>query len=317
MSTVTLVNSKWKDVKSVIDKVHKHVCGHASHNDLKMLLERNRLWNEAIASYVRNLIEGCSACRATYFLQPNRKVSISSLSNNFNEVVCIDHLFLEDNCLLHCMDLVKRYSAALFVETTVLKEAIIGFEAFWISQFWYLDAIRADLAFHKGESKANSDRLGIPLQRVPTRRHSKDAIDSKHNIIHSIFIRLKEAAGSEFDPALASYQAVTISNDLYGNDTVSSFELEKGFTHPITSKPLDLTVPHDLRQAGDELQARRKLALILKSKDVPEVPFSVCSIVEIYQKHDNEKRGKWYEAKTIRSLDKHARVIKVPGKNGG
>lgn len=108
---------------------------------------------------------------------------------------------------------------------------------------------------------------------------------------------------------------MTIANDFYGNDTMSAFELAKGFTHPTTSNPLDLTVPDDVRQSCDELPLRRKLDLILKSKDLHKVPLSVGDIVEIYQKHKNEKRGKWSEAKPILSVDKPARVIKVPGKN--
>ena len=34
----------WPEIKAIIDKVHNHVCGHASLRDMQILLERNSLW---------------------------------------------------------------------------------------------------------------------------------------------------------------------------------------------------------------------------------------------------------------------------------
>ena len=33
----------WTEIKSIIDKVHKHVCGHANFTDFQLLLKRNEL----------------------------------------------------------------------------------------------------------------------------------------------------------------------------------------------------------------------------------------------------------------------------------
>lgn len=90
----------------------------------------------------------------------------------------------------------------------------------------------------------------------------QESIDSKHNIIRSVFLRLKEAAGADFDPKLAAYKVVSISNDLYGNDILSVFDLAKGFSIPISVKPIDTVVPDDVLNVRDLLHARRKLALI-------------------------------------------------------
>ena len=316
LSAVTLDAAPWSEVKKIIDKVHKHVCGHASFTDYKLLLERNGLWNDAISSYLGETVNNCTACRSTAVPQPNRKVSISSLSKEFNEVVCIDHLYLDEIRLTHCMDVVSRYSAAHVVSTATLKDAIVAFEACWVSQFWHPDSIRADTAFMLGDFKKYTEQLGIPLLPVPPGRHSKNAIESKHNIIRSIFIRLKEAAGADFDPKLAAYKSISISNDLYGNETMSAFELAKGFSKPIAAKPIDNVIPDDVRDARDQFQARRKLALILRSKAVTEVPLSVGDLVEVYQKRDHEKRGKWSAPKPITSVNHKARSVTVPGKNG-
>ena len=241
-----LIDKTWTEVKNIVDKVHKHVCGHANYTDYRLLLERNELWNDAVAAYVAQSIENCTACKSTAAPQPNRKVSISSLSKHFNEILCIDHFYLDEVRLMHCMDLVSRYSTALAVDSASTKDAVHAFEATWASQFWYPDAVQIDKAFQVGCFKTHLDRLGIAIRPVPPGRHSKNNIESKHRVIRSIYLKLKHAAGPEHDAVKASYKAVSISNDLYGNDTMSAFELAKGFTKPLDSAKSHAEIPEDI-----------------------------------------------------------------------
>lgn len=115
--------------------------------DFQILLKRSNLWNAAVAKYVTEVISKCTACRSTAPPQPSRKVSISSLSKELNEIICIDHFYLGDLCLIHFMDLVSRYSAVQIVNTTSLQEVVNAFEAVWVSQFWYPKTIHGDKAF--------------------------------------------------------------------------------------------------------------------------------------------------------------------------
>lgn len=34
----------WKELKSIVDRVHRYVCGHSSYTDMKILMERNGIW---------------------------------------------------------------------------------------------------------------------------------------------------------------------------------------------------------------------------------------------------------------------------------
>lgn len=52
LSDSMLEEKSWSEVKAIIDKVQKHVCGHANYTDLQLLLERNDLWKGSVASYV-------------------------------------------------------------------------------------------------------------------------------------------------------------------------------------------------------------------------------------------------------------------------
>jgi len=41
----------WKEVQKIVDKVHNHVCGHASFSNIQTLPKRNDLWNQEIKKY--------------------------------------------------------------------------------------------------------------------------------------------------------------------------------------------------------------------------------------------------------------------------
>lgn len=52
----TLAETSWKEVKTVIARVHKHVCGHATLTDFRTLLEQNDLWNDGVSKYTAHIM---------------------------------------------------------------------------------------------------------------------------------------------------------------------------------------------------------------------------------------------------------------------
>lgn len=52
-------------------------------------------------------------------------------------------------------------------------------------------------------------------------------------------------------------------------------------------------MPDDVIEARDKLQARRKLALILRSKVLNEIPLKIGDLVDVFRKKQNEKSGTW------------------------
>lgn len=312
---VTTVNDlPWIDVKRIVDKVHKHVCGHSNLTDIRMFLERNNIWNNAVEKYVNDLLKNCRSCKSTAPPQPSRKVSISSMSKGINETVCIDHLYLEGIRLFHVMDLVTRFSSAFVVSDATMKQTINAFEACWASQFWIPEQIKADTAFINSEFEKYCKERHVKLSPIPPKRHSRIAIESKHGIIRSVFLKLKDADPSESHNTLA-IRAVTISNDLYGNDILSSFEQAKGFTKPVTGNSPNAT-PKDIIEAQEKLTAKRKLALILKSKATFEEQITVGDLIEVYQNTGMNKKGVWSTPKIVLAVDPESRTVTVPGKSG-
>lgn len=45
----------WNEKKAIIDKVHRHICGHSNYTDMKIFLERNGFWDESVPQYVAEL----------------------------------------------------------------------------------------------------------------------------------------------------------------------------------------------------------------------------------------------------------------------
>lgn len=119
----------------IINKVHTHVRGHESFEDIRWLLIGNSLWNDEIQKYLARVINRCEHCTAAASPFPSRKDVLASLNRSFNDSVCVAH-FLGDLRIIHVTDAYSRFSAALVVNDETLRTAIIAFESVWLSQFW-------------------------------------------------------------------------------------------------------------------------------------------------------------------------------------
>lgn len=196
----------------------KHVCGHTSLSDFKILLQRNNLWNDTVEYCIQDLVPDCKSCHAFELLEPSRKVSISSLSNELNEVVCVDHFYLDELCVVHFMYMSTRFSTALMAEHRSINTAIRAFEETWITHLWYPSKIRGNIVFCEVEFKLYMDNRDIKFYLVPSGRHSRNAIESKHAVIINILIRLLQDGST--DKQNSAIKAVAISNELYGSSVM-------------------------------------------------------------------------------------------------
>jgi len=312
-------STSWAATKKIVDKVHKHICGHSNYTDIKLLLERNELWSIDVEKYLTGVLEKCSACKTTALPKPARKVSLSSMSRSFNDVVCIDHLFLDDHKVFHAMCSSTRYSVGAEVPDTTIDKSIACLEAHWISQFWPPNEILYDPAFETQMFNDYVKLYDISTRPIPPRRHNKNVIESKHRIIRDIFLRLKVTNEERDLPSkipILIQQALRISNDLYGNDAMSATELAKGYTRPIRNGETPVLVPEEIQTAHDVLIAKRKLNLILRSKATTDIDISPGDLVEIFIKKQHEKRGKWSAPKPVLFYDPCSRTVTVPGSRG-
>lgn len=277
----------WKDMKKIADKVHRHVCGHCNFSDVKMLLQRNKLLTPEVEKYLLEVMKQCNACRSTAKPQVSRKVSLSSLHRSFTEVVCVDHLFLDDLCIFHIMDSRTRYSAGLVCPDTTLKNSVFASTTTWLSPFWSPSSVRGDQAFNHTEFTNFISSIGATFGPIPPRRHQKNVIESKHGIIRSIFIRLK-ADKPDMDASTLVQQSFLISNNLYGSDIMSAYEMAHGFPRPLNG--IVHEIDDEIIDAQNTLEAKRKLTTILRTKSTQDSVISHGDLVELFIKTGKEKR---------------------------
>lgn len=94
----------WKQLKRIVYRLHRHVCGHVKFPDMRTILVRNGMWRLHAQVYVVQTVNECVNCVSYATTPPNRRVSLSSLDSESNNVICIDHFFLGDHTLFHVMD---------------------------------------------------------------------------------------------------------------------------------------------------------------------------------------------------------------------
>lgn len=101
------------------------------------------------------------------------------------------------------------------------------------------------------------------MRPVLSRKQQKNAIESKHRIVRSNFLRLQNA-DSEKPNELHSVTAVRISNELYGIETVSACELATGHNRPIDGQ-FSRSIPPEVVTERDTLFVKRELNLIMRT----------------------------------------------------
>lgn len=199
------------------------------------------------------------------------KVTLSSISPDFNEVVCIDH-FIPSNIdvlsIMNGMDSRTRYSAGLTVPSTSRNDAVYGFELQRISEFWPSFEVQGYKAFENAAFTENLHQYDVRFRPIPPRRHSKNVLESKHRILRDIYIRLK-SENSTVNPRLLVAKMFRDPNEPYGNILDSAHELAKVYKRPVNND-FPSFLPHAIRKAQDELSAKRKLNLILSSISIIE-----------------------------------------------
>ena len=108
-------------------------------------------------------------------------------------------------------------------------------------------------------------------------------IEPRHGIIRAIYLRLCQA-NPDVPSNVSAIQSIRVSNDLYGNDTVSAFELAKGFSRPVDGKSSVHPIPTEIVEAQIDLKGRRKLNKILRSHTSIYETVHAGDLVQVYLK---------------------------------
>lgn len=137
------------------------------------------------------------------------------------------------------MDVGTRFSVCTVVASTSMENVIYNLENIWFSQFWTPNAIHVDGAFQNEIMENFISQYDVNMRPVLPHRHVKIPIEPRHRTIRSMFLRLKHSEPYVTD-SLYAVRAIGISNDLYWSDTLSTYQMAKVFSKPLSidQKPI-------------------------------------------------------------------------------
>lgn len=136
-------------VYKIIIEVWKHVCGHSWPTNMEIWRQRNGLHTNIAPKCCHKVTSEFPSCRCTKNPKLSGNVSPSTLFRMFNDVLCIDYMFLGEKCVFHDMDSHMPYSAGLLVENAFSDVPCEAFDICWLSTFWPPNAVSVDHAPHR------------------------------------------------------------------------------------------------------------------------------------------------------------------------
>lgn len=174
--------------------------------------------------YLGEIIGKCTAFIASTTSPASRKEALNSLNRQVNYVVMIEHFYLDQMRLVHCMDSYSR----LFIK---LKHKV---------------------------------RYLVPchLENI-TRTPWNQSMLSLVQLIYDIRL-IHDSPGS--NKSILALRAGSISNDLCGSDTMSSFEISNGFTKPLLPNSAPVIISTELVNTRGTIIVKRDLNLMMRSK---------------------------------------------------
>lgn len=121
----------------------------------------------------------------------------------------------------------------------------------------------------------------------------------------------KENGKSFYDPVEIISRAAYYRNVLYGNKTLSAFEMARGYTPAIVGLSKQMTT-QQIKNAQNELAARRALKALDKQRSpVNVLKEDLFRDREVYYFKRDGKFGKWYK-RFVHSTEDH--IINISSK---
>lgn len=215
--------------------------------------------------------------------------------------------------LFHCMNSVSLYWLAVVVDNSTLREALTAFYQSSVNHVAVPQSVETDGLFQRSEFQDHLKTFACTLRPFPPYCHIKNTIESRHLFIRDIFVHLC-LEYRHVNQKLLACKAVRISNNLYGNDVSSAYELVKVYLRVI-HEVLPFALPDSIHEGHEDLVTVQKLNRIFQSKAIPENVLNIGSIVHVFRKCFREIRGEWFDLKPVLNVKREVRTVSVFGSN--
>ena len=312
----------------ILKEVHEKT--HAPYKDIQLLLERTGHWSPLTAQELANLRRSCHICSLQSDPKPNTKYGLK-ISPEFNKEVCVDVAYLDASLLsttashaselysgsqmavLHVMCNRTWYSEVELITSRKLDILIDVFDCIWSFNHGYPKELYIDSEFDKDIFHKFLSDNSIQPKIVPPRRHNKLRIERKNRTL-KCFIRKLRSTYPQKTLRWSAKKASFLANVFYGSQSISPFELGRGYTPRISDGSKLALIDPEIIEAYLDDKATRNLNRILRHRKhqnrVPE-EVQIGDRILAYTGKSFGKRGSWseYQVHSI-ELDRSSLTVK-------
>ena len=249
-------------------RVHRYT--HATADEMKLLCKEADMLDKQLEAAIEQVCNACDVCAKNGRPVPTKKVSLTHVNQAFNVELQIDFMFPtirgSKHTVIHITDAGTSYSETSICNSRtahMMQEAI---ETIWIYRHGAPCAISADDEFNCVALQQFLRVHNIQFMPRPTRRYNKTGIvERKNATVKSILYKLNDEL-CQATPDTLLKRATFLSNMFSGNQTLSSFELVRGYRPSVVGLPRNI-VTQELLDAHKEQVATRKLQRLLNSRN--------------------------------------------------
>lgn len=143
---------------------------------MRTLHQRMNMRLDDAQTYLSRVVPRCNLFVTASVPHPLRKVVLLVLNRSFNDVVMVNHFYIDQVRIFHAMKSYSRFSAARTAPDATLNAAPLSFESVWDSLFCPLETVHSDQAFSDGDIQKYLKSHGISFRPVPSRFHRKNTL---------------------------------------------------------------------------------------------------------------------------------------------
>ena len=250
-------------------KLHR-AFGHASADRIIQVLKQSDNYDVSLDKDLRKIEKNCEFCNRYRRRVADPSVSIG-ISENFNDLVCVDLKFLKEDdgtmtIILHMIDHLTKFSMAKVVKNKTGQEITEAILMKWISIFGPPKAILSDNGseFINIDFNEMCDLLNIKHKTTAAYSPVSNGVVERHNgILASMMKKVKEDLQVSNDVALS--WAIQAKNSLLNKDGFSPYQQVFGYNPkiPQVSTSTDMA----LREKTPSTIVRQMLNTLHRSRE--------------------------------------------------
>lgn len=316
-----------------------HGWSHFSLEQMRRLCRQSGVHNPEVDAELCRVVERCASCPMTGSNIGSaglRRVSLTKhLHPEGNRMLEIDHVshvvsmsptVREQLCLsMACNS--TGYGETAQVASKSLPAAIGAIEMSWVLRHGAPESIAADPGLGGKVMNDFCAQHSVVWESRPPRRHNTvGVVERRNGVMRMILARIVAAndtlpESEQSTDSLLLERANFLVNLILGDETLSSFQLLKGYQPSLVGMPTTSLAPENV-QAHLQISSQRALSRMLRSKSFnpyTKPPLSVGQIILIHtQRQTGSARGSvgWAQHKVVR-IDRDMVASRPLGRDKG